>query len=235
MAASTLPAFTAAAQPYNQPPPDYNNGPPPDYNNGPPPDYNNNGAPPDYRNGPPPDAYGDQPPSGYNDSNPPPPPPGYDAGARTPDQRAQDERYEAYAERWAQDNCVRSRGDPAAGALIGGIFGALIGAGVGGHHGAFAGAAIGGTTGAVIASGAGGDETSPGCPPGYVVRGGAEGFDYDTQIYYAAPTWYHPWVWWDDRWVYRPYPYHTWYYEHYSHRDRDDWRDHRDHDHGDWR
>ena len=67
-----------------------------------------------------------------------------------------------------------------------------------------------------------GGETSPGCPPGYVVRGDAPGFYYNGPIYYAAPDWYHPWAFYGGRWVYRPYPYHTWYYNHY-------WRGHHHH------
>jgi hypothetical protein len=30
--------------------------------------------------------------------------------------------------------------------------------------------------------------------------------------YYAAPDWYRPWVFIDNSWVYRPYPYHEFYY-----------------------
>lgn len=243
------------------PPPDYNNnnGPPPDYNSGPPagyddrgdpaytppspnypndaapPNYNgaNNGPPPDY-NGPPPSDYADRAPPGYDSSRPPPPPPGYNGGGDAA-QRAQDQRYADYAERWAEDNCVKARGDVAGGAFIGGLFGALIGAGVSGGRGggALAGAAIGGTTGAVIASSSGGGATSPGCPRGYVVRDDAPEFAFGGGPYfYAAPGWYDPWVWGDDRWIYRPYPYHVWYYQHYSRGGGRDWRDH---DHGDWR
>src|SRR5580658_8327011 len=114
------------------PPPDYNNnGPPPDYNNNgpppggpsyappspnypngaPPPNYgdNNNGPPPDY-NGPPPSDYADRAPPGYDGSQPPPPPPGYN-GAPGPAQSAQDQRYAEYAERWAEDNCVKAHGN----------------------------------------------------------------------------------------------------------------------------
>ena len=194
-------------------------GPPPDYSNdGPPPSYGDNGPPPDYRGGPRPSDYADQPPPGYSDGATPPPPPGYSGYGQDPAQQAQDQRYAYYAEQWARDNCVRSQGDVAGGAFIGGLFGALIGAGVSGGRGggALAGAAIGGTTGAVIASSAGGDTTSPGCPRGYVVRDGAPDFYYASGPYaYAAPGWYNPWVWWGGAWVFRPYPYHAWYYHNY--------------------
>jgi hypothetical protein len=213
----------------------YDNGPPPpDYNDQ---YYDNNGQPPPA----PPD---------YNGSEPPPPPPGYQAPSDYDQQRAEDERYAEDAERWAEENCVKSHGNVAAGAVIGGLFGALLGSAIGGpgHHagGALVGAAIGGTSGAAIAANSGSNETSPGCPPGYVLREGAPAFYYSGYAgpyLYAAPGWYRPWVWYGDRWVYRPYPYHVWYYRHYAHwdhdgyRDRDHWdRDHWDHDRGDhWR
>ncbi|MEJ0066606.1 MAG: hypothetical protein WDM85_15320 [Caulobacteraceae bacterium] len=157
-------------------------------------------------------------PRGYSDGAPPPPPPGYNANAQDPAQQAADVHYANYAERWAEENCVRSRGNVAGGAFIGGLFGALIGAGISGGRGggALAGAAIGGTTGAVIASSSGGDATSPGCPRGYVVRDGAPAFYYaGGPYYYAAPGWYDPWIWYGGRWTFRPYPYHSFYYRHY--------------------
>jgi hypothetical protein len=181
----------AAAQDYGSPPP-----PPQGYDQSQP----DNG-------GPPPPGYDDsQPPAGYDGSQPPPPPPGYDGTQQpppppgynpndeTPQQRAQDQRYAEYAQRWATDNCVKSHGNVAAGAVVGG------------------------TSGAVIASSAGGNETSPGCPPGYVVRDGAPGFEYagyGGPYLYAAPGWYRPWVYYGDRWVFRPYPYHGFYYRNY--------------------
>lgn len=261
MALASLPV-SAAAQGYNQPPPDSNDGPPPDYR-GPPPD-DNRGPPPDYDHAPPaytppsstydrgpsssyddngpPSDYAAEPPPGYRDGGSPPPPPGYDAGAPDPAQQQQDARYARYAERWAEENCVKAHGDVAGGAFIGGLFGALIGAGLAGHGdrggGALAGAAIGGIGGAAIASSAGSDATSPGCPHGYVVRDGAPDFYYASGPYdYAAPGWYDPWVWGEDRWIYRPYPYHVWYYRHYSRGERD-WHDHdhwRDRDDHHWR
>ena len=226
--------------PPQQPPPGYGNQgyggydnsqqPPPDDQNQPPPGYNGYGAqqpppPPGYgyNQGPPPgsDEYADQAPAGYDASQPPPPPPGYQGGP-TDQQQQQDAQYAYAAQQWAQQNCVKSGGNVAAGAVIGGIFGALIGAGVSGYGhtgaGTAVGAAIGGTTGAAIAAGQGG-ATSPGCPPGYVLRGGAGGFYYSSGPYaYAAPGWYQPWIWYDGAWLYRPYPYHAWYYRHYGYR-----------------
>ena len=93
---------------------------------------------------------------------------------------------------------------------------ALVGGALGGRHdrgaGVFAGAAVGAVGGAAVASSSGGD-TSPGCPPGFVVRGGAPDWGYQPEgYYYAAPSWYRPWVFIDNGWVYRPYPYHSFYY-----------------------
>jgi hypothetical protein len=48
---------------------------------------------------------------------------------------------------------------------------------------------------------------------------GAAPYSYDTvyfsNYYYAAPGWYRPWVYVGDRWTYRPYPYHDYYYRAY--------------------
>ena len=230
LAASPIALSTASAQGYgdsyyndgpNGPPPDYNNGPPPD-DNGPPSDY-------DYDNGPPPN---------YDSGGPPAPPPGYQPPPDAAQQREQDEHYGRYAEQWAQDYCVKSGGNVAAGAVIGGLFGALVGSAVGGPYhsggGAAIGAAIGGTSGAAIAANSGG-ATSPGCPPGYVVRSDAPAFYYQAYggpYYYAAPGWYRPWVWYDGRWSYRPYPYHAWDYNHYYRHDR--WDHDRGHDRWDY-
>ena len=212
--ASTAPI--AVAQGYGPPPQQDSDQQGPDNAGPPPPGYDNSQSPNGYDG-----SQAPPPPPGYDGSAPPPPPPGYN-GDQNPQQQAQDQQYAQYAQRWATDNCVKSHGNVAAGAVVGGIFGALIGSGLGGryHHGsgALAGAAIGGTTGAVIASNSGGNETSPGCPPGYVVRDGAPGFDYagyGGPYLYAAPGWYRPWIWYGDRWVFRPYPYHGYYYNHY--------------------
>ena len=159
------------------------------------------------------------PPPGYDGRDLPPPPPGYRVDGDPQAYQAADQRYAEDAERWARQNCVKSQGNVGAGALIGGIFGAIIGSGLSSRHdggaGTFAGAAIGAVGGAAIASGTGSNETSPGCPPGYVVRRGAS-YSYSTPgFYYAAPNWYRPWVFVGSEWAYRPYPYHDWYYRTY--------------------
>jgi len=168
----------------------------------------------DYRNPPPePSA-----PSEYNGQNTPPPPPGYAPSSDAPS-RAADQAYATEAQRWAQDNCVKSRGDTASGALVGGILGAIVGSAMGGRGdgglGTVAGAAIGAMGGAAVAESSGGD-TSPGCPPGYVVRRDAARYTYRPEGYfYAAPQWYRPWVFMGGAWAYRPYPYHDYYYRTY--------------------
>jgi hypothetical protein len=212
MAASPMAISAASAQ-------DQGYGP----DNGPPQGYNGDQGPP--------------PPPGYNGDQPPPPPPGYDPNEAPPQQGDEDQQYARQAESWAQTYCVKSHGNVAAGAVAGGIIGALIGSGVAGRGhrggGAAVGAVVGAGAGAAVAANSGG-ETSPGCPPGYVVRGDAPAFYYDGPIDYAAPDWYRPWFFDDGRWIYRPYPYHVWYYNHYW-RGRDHhWRDHDHHDH-DWR
>jgi hypothetical protein len=162
------------------------------------------------------------PPEGYDGRELPPPPPGYEAGPDTARQDLEDRAYAEYAERWARANCVKAHGNPAAGAIVGGIIGSLLGAGMAGRGsegaGAFFGGAIGAAGGAAIAGSADSNETSPGCPPGFVVRGGAPAFYFAGPYFYAAPPWYRPWVYWGGSWVYRPYPYHSWYYRHYYRR-----------------
>ena len=164
------------------------------------------------------------PPQGYDGSQPPSPPPGYQPGPDAVRQQAQDQQYAAYAQQWAQAYCVKAHGDAGAGAVIGGIAGALLGSGVAGRGNRGAGAIIGGGVGAVggaaIADSAGSSATSPGCPPGFVTRAGAPAFSYGgyggEPYAYAAPGWYRPWVYYGGAWVYRPYPYHVWYYGHYG-------------------
>jgi hypothetical protein len=46
-------------------------------------------------------------------------------------------------------------------------------------------------------------------------RGGAPSAYAQSDYYYAAPSWYRPWVYVDNAWIYRPYPYHGWYYRTY--------------------
>lgn len=160
------------------------------------------------------------PPPGYDGSQPPPPPPGYDARNYADDPR--DQRFARSAEDWAQRYCVRSSGgNTLGGAVVGGLAGALIGSAVAGRHSNGAGALIGGIAGAGIGGAAGSTaDHTPGCPPGMVARGGAPAFaydGYDSGYSYAAPGWYRPWIFIDNRWSYRPYPYHAYYYGHYGH------------------
>ena len=172
----------------------------------------------DYRNPPPPPE--PAPPAGYDGRNTPPPPPGYAPSAQeSAAQQAADARYAYAAEQWERANCVKAHGDVGAGAVIGGIFGAIVGSSLGGWHdrggATLAGAAVGAAGGAAIASASNGD-TSPGCPAGYVVRRGAYAYDYaPAGYYYAAPSWYVPWVFVGGAWAFRPYPYHDYYFRTY--------------------
>jgi hypothetical protein len=171
-------------------------------------------APQDYAGAPQSDL---PPPPGYDGTRPPPPPPGYQSGPADEVQR--DSRYAANVESWSQQNCVKAHNNTATGAVIGGVLGALLGNGLAGRHdrgaGTFAGAAVGAVGGAAIGNSSSND-TSPGCPPGFVVRRDAQVYTYAEPDYaYAAPGWYQPWVFVGGGWSYRPYPYHAWYYRTY--------------------
>jgi hypothetical protein len=180
------------------------------------------GPPPGYSPG---YAYGDPdapPPEGYDDSYG-----RYDSSDRA---REEDRRYADSVQRWAEQNCVDQRNhDAAAGAVIGGILGAIIGSNVAGRGNHTGGAIVGGALGAMAGSAIGASNSSPGCPPGYVVREGASPFSSGVVFYggygYAAPPGYRPWIWTGGRWAYRPYPYHR-YYDRYEQQHRyrsDDW------------
>jgi len=165
---------------------------------------------------------------------PPAPPPGYEPGYAygspdvappegyrgrhddSPQAREEDRRYGEYVERWAAENCYdQRRENQAAGAVIGGVFGAILGSAVAGRHSHGAGAVVGGLTGALAGSAIGASSTSPGCPPGYFVRPGAPVFAppaFGGGFVYAAPPGYRPWIWSDGHWGYRPYPYHRYWY-----------------------
>jgi hypothetical protein len=181
--------------------------------------------------------YSQQPPQGYPQPPPPgyaqqqggyqdpalQPPPGYsqqDAQRdATPQQRDYDRAYAAAAEQWSTANCIRQEQNrTAAGAIIGGVLGAVIGSNLAGGRDRGAGAVIGGALGAT-AGGAIANNEGPGCPPGFVVRTGAPVFYYGPPpgavVVYDSPDWYNPWLWYDGRWVYRPYPYHRYWGEHY--------------------
>lgn len=217
-AISPLSASIASAQAYPAPQPDYQDEPQQGYQTPPPPDYQDEpqgyDASQDY----------DAPPQGYDGTQPPPPPPGYQQDQADVAQQVQDQRYETYAEDWSERNCVRARSNATAGAVIGGVFGALLGSSVAGRHDRGAGAFVGGVVGAAGGAAIGDssrNDTSPGCPPGYVVRGGAPAFYYEgygDSYAYAAPGWYRPWYFYEGRWSYRPYPYHAWYSRHYGYR-----------------
>ena len=164
---------------------------------------------------------------GYqSDSAPPqgqyaPPPPGYEQGGAYDDQSQQYDRdYADRYSRWAAQYCVDQRNNnTAAGAIIGGVLGAVIGAGVAGRGDRGAGAVIGGALGAGTGA-AIGASSSPGagCPPGYVVRAGAPAFYWaGPPVVTWAPAWYHPWVFVGGRWVYHPYRYWYWQHRNYWH------------------
>lgn len=161
---------------------------------------------------PPAPAYNMPPPDGIN--------PAEMAAEGTPQARSQDDQYSYAAEQWATQNCIAQRAnDTAAGAIIGGLLGAVAGAGLAGRHDRGAGIVAGGVVGAA-AGGAIGSAASPNpnCPPGYVVRAGAAPF-YPGPVYgpaaYAAPGWYDPWMWYGRHWIYRPYPYHRFWGRHH--------------------
>jgi hypothetical protein len=154
-----------------------------------------------------------------------PPPPGYqpkdeqyETSARA---RAEDERYSYEAERWAAENCVAERANnTAAGAVIGGLLGAVVGSGLAGRHDRAPGAIAGGAVGALAGGALGSSASSPGCPPGYVLRPSAPPFapgPVYTEVIYEAPPWYDPWVWYGHHWIYRPYPFHHYWYRIHHH------------------
>ena len=157
----------------------------------------------------------------YGDAPPPEPPNGYGPSDQSIDtQSAQVQAnlaYERAVERWSAANCVRERNNNvAAGAVIGGVLGAITGGAIGRGGGA---AAVGGVLGATAGAAVGASTTSPGCPPGFVVRPGAPTFVYAPPPGwgYAAPPDYRPWVLVNGRWVYRPYPYHRYWRRRYWH------------------
>jgi len=167
-----------------------------------------------------------------------PPPEGYGYRDRDYDfsrpARDEDLRYADSVERWARVNCVREREqNQAAGAVIGGVLGAIIGSQAAGRHERTEGAIVGGALGAMAGSAIGASAGSPGCPPGYVVRAGAPVFvgpAFAGGYGYAAPPGYRPWIWSGGRWGYRPYPYHRYWY---SYERRRGWNDYGDRRYGD--
>jgi hypothetical protein len=175
----------------------------------PPPSGNYPYAPPPPPPGAPPQGYGDP---ALN------PPPGYSAQDAQRDaseqQREQDRAYAAQAEAWAQANCMRAEANrTTGGAIVGGILGAVIGSNLARGGGREGGAIIGGLGGAAL--GANVAKNSQGsCPGGFAMRPGAPPYPVPVVVY-DAPGWYNPWIWYDGRWMYRPYPYHRFYHEHF--------------------
>ncbi len=143
------------------------------------------------------------------------PPQGVEEGSVYDDQaQQQDEAYATEYSRWAARYCVNQANNTAAGALIGGILGAGIGAATSRNAGK--GALVGGAIGAGAGAVAGAASSQGGCPPGYVIAGGAPAFVYAGGPYVTwAPAWYRPWVWVGGRWVYHPYRH--WYWAHRAH------------------
>jgi hypothetical protein len=237
LAGTTTEALAQPAPNYQPPPQGYDQQPPQGYQQGYQPSPQGYQQPPQgYQQ--PPQGY-QQPPQGYQQGYPPQqqpyadpalqPPPGYSSQDAQRDAsqaaRAYDQQYAAAAEAWSQANCVRQEQNrTAAGAIIGGVLGAVIGSAAAGRHDAGAGAIVGGGLGA-IAGGAIANSSGPGCPPGFVLRAGAPAFAYapppgPAVVVYDAPTWYNPWIWYNGAWIYRPYPYHRYYGEHYRRGDR---------------
>ena len=147
-----------------------------------------------------------------------PPPAGAEQGGGTyADQQQQaDAAYADAYSRWAAQYCVdQHNNNTVAGALIGGVLGAGIGAAI--THNPATGAAIGGALGAGTGAVAGASQPAFGCPQGYVVAPGAPAFVYAGPYYAWAPAWYHPWVWWGGHWVYHPYRYWYWAHRAYWH------------------
>jgi hypothetical protein len=100
------------------------------------------------------------------------------------------------------DDCrAREHSNGAAGAIIGGIAGALLGSSVAPHHGNRAGgAAIGGVTGAIVGNSIG---RSSAKSNSYACNG------YDRRYYsYSAPTYYNGSGYYDGRY-YQPYDYRS--------------------------
>ncbi len=196
--ALVAPAF---AQPYGPPPP-------------PPPGYQQNGYPPQGQ-APQGQAY----PQGQTYQDPAMvPPPGYTAQDaqrdESPQMREQDRAYAAQAEAWAQENCRRAEANrTTGGAIIGGILGAVIGSNLASGGGRTGGAILGGVGGAALGASVA-HNAEGACPQGYVLRAGAPPYPVPVVVY-DAPSWYNPWIWYDGRWVYRPYPYHRYWHEHY--------------------
>jgi hypothetical protein len=226
-------ALAQSAPPPNYQPPPQGYQPPPQGYQPPPQGYQQGYQPPPQGYAPPPQGYQQgYSQQGYQQDPALEPPPGYSAQDAqrdaTPAERAYDQQYASAAEAWSEANCVRQEQNrTAAGAIIGGVLGAVIGSAAAGRHDRGAGAIVGGGLGA-IAGGAIANSSGPGCPPGFALRSGAPAFYAGPPgaavVVYDAPTWYNPWIWYNGAWIYRPYPYHRYWGEHYRRDDRRDYR-----------
>ena len=99
------------------------------------------------------------PPPGATYNMPPPPgmAPGDVSAETSPQARAQDDQYSYAAEQWAAQNCVAQRANnTAAGAVIGGLLGALVGGGLAGRRDRGVGIVAGSATGAIAGAAIGG-------------------------------------------------------------------------------
>jgi len=209
-------AGVASAQPYDQSQP-----PPQGYDQGsPPPGYDQGQPPPGYDQGQPPPGDAAPPQGQYA-----PPPPGVNGGAYDPRVQQYDQDYASRYSAWAAQYCVdRRNNNTAAGAVIGGVVGSILGSGIAGRGSRFGGAVVGGAVGATAGAAIGSSSTdTAGCPPGYAIASGAPAFAYAGPYVgpgFYAPAWYNPWVWGGGRWTYRPY--RSWYVGHPGY-----WRGHR--------
>jgi len=154
-----------------------------------------------------------------------------DPGAQAYQQAYAD--YRAHYAQWEERNCITNHSNNiAAGAIIGGVAGALMFGSVAGWAARGAWVLFGGSVGMGLGAAAGASSNAPGCPSGYAVRTGAPAFYYGGPAYaygqpyaygqgyapapyapaqYAPAPYYRPaypgWVWDGYRWVPRPYAY----------------------------
>jgi hypothetical protein len=171
---------------------------------------------------------------GYDDQGPPQDqyaqaaPPYQGQYAPPPYSRAGDD-YQAQYAAWEMQNCVIARSNnTAAGAILGGAAGALLGFSLAGWAARGAWALFGGVMGSAVGAAVGSSAGSASCPHGYALRSGAPPFYYGPAYGYGAPAYapapyaYAPprpyyagapsyagaprgrWVW-DGRWVWRPW------------------------------
>jgi hypothetical protein len=128
---------------------------------------------------------------------------------------------------WAEQNCItRHTNNIATGAIVGGVFGALLAGSIAGWAARGAWILFGGSLGLATGAAVGAATSAPGCPSGWAVRRGAPPFYYSGPAYAYRPEYpaYQPaygpnydaprpayrsnggWYWDGYRWVRRPYP-----------------------------